>query len=169
MMNIGEQDLALIEAVCVGLPMVAQPYQEIGERVGLSEAEVINRLQNLIDDGIIRRFGVVVQHRRVGYTANGMSVWNIPDEKVDEIGKKMGKFPYVTLCYQRPRQLPDWPYNLFAMFHGSDRETVQAQVEEVASELGLSGVERDVLFSRKQFKQCGARYGCKGRIKDEPS
>lgn len=163
MMNIDSEDLALVETICGGLPMDPRPYKVVGDKIGMSESQVIERLQNMIDGGVIRRFGVIVQHRRLGYTANGMSVWNVPDNRVREVGKRMGEFPYVTLCYQRPRNLPDWPYNLFAMVHGSDRDTVQTQVNALAAELDLISVERDILFSRRQFKQCGARYGSKGK------
>jgi len=159
MIDVTQEDLALIKVICSGLPMDPRPYRALGQQIGQSEDEVIERLHNLIDGGVIRRFGVIVQHRRLGYTANGMSVWNVPDERVSDVGKHMGEFPYVTLCYHRPRHLPDWPYNLFAMVHGSDRETVLAQVDELADQLNLKNVQRDVLFSRRQFKQCGARYG----------
>ena len=165
-MIVSDDDLAVIEAICGGLPLVAQPYAEIGRRIDMSEAAVIDTLQRLVAGGVIRRFGVVVQHRRLGYTANGMSVWNVPDERVAEIGHLMGDFPAVTLCYQRPRKLPDWPYNLFAMVHGSERDEVRAQVDAIAKALGLQDVGRDVLFSNRQFKQCGARYSCKGKVDD---
>lgn len=168
MMDISNEDLSLIEVICGGLPLAARPYQLLGQRIGMDEDEVIGRLQGLIDGGVIRRFGVIVQHRRLGYTANGMSVWNVPDERVREVGELMGRIPYVTLCYSRPRHLPDWPYNLFAMVHGAAREKVLEQVEEIAERLDLKHVQRDVLFSRRQFKQCGARYGCKGKVDDEP-
>lgn len=154
-----EDELALIEALCTGLPLCQRPYNELGGRLGMSEEEVLQSLQSLISRGIIRRFGVVVQHRRIGYTANGMVVWNIPDEMVDDIGKRMGDFDFVTLCYQRPRVMPDWPYNLFCMVHGAKRETVLAQVGELAKELGISDVPNEILFSNRQFKQRGARYG----------
>jgi DNA-binding Lrp family transcriptional regulator len=167
-MELTDQDLALIEALCGGLPLVAEPYAELGQRVNLSEAEVIGSIQRLIDGGVIKRFGVIVQHRKLGYTANAMSVWNVPDARVRSIGERMGNLPFVTLCYCRPRHLPDWPYNLFAMVHGSDRETVLSQVADIARTLELEHVERDVLFSSRQFKQCGARYGCKGRVDNEP-
>lgn len=168
MMDVSNEDLALIETICSGLPVAARPYQELGARIGMPEDQVISRLKNLIEGGVIRRFGVIVQHRRLGYTANGMSVWNVPDDKVSEVGRSMGEFPFVTLCYRRPRHLPDWPYNLFAMVHGSDRETVLQQVQYMAEDIKLGHVEHDVLFSRRQFKQCGARYGCKGKVDDEP-
>lgn len=162
-MELNEDDLVLVETLCGGLPLVAQPYAELGRRAGLSEAAVLDGIQRLIDGGVIKRFGVIVQHRKLGYTANGMSVWNIPDEQVRDIGERMGNIPCVTLCYRRPRQLPDWPYSLFAMVHGSDRDTVLKQVGDIAETLGLEDVKRDVLFSAQQFKQWGARYGGEGR------
>jgi len=168
MMDVSNEDLKLVEAICGGVPLAARPYQVLGQRVGMDEEEVIHRLQGLIEGGVIRRFGVIVQHRRLGYTANGMSVWNVPDDKVRAVGEEMGRFPYVTLCYHRPRHLPNWPYNLFAMVHGAARGKVLEQVDEIAKVLKLGNVERDVLFSRRQFKQCGARYGCKGKVDNEP-
>lgn len=168
MIDISIEDRTLIELICDGLPLAARPYQVLGNRIGMAETEVIERLRNLIDGGVIRRFGVVVQHRRLGYTANGMSVWNVPDARVREVGEQMGQFEYVTLCYQRPRHAPSWPYNLFAMVHGAAKDKVLEQVKTIAETLDLTHVERDVLFSRRQFKQCGARYGCKGKVDNEP-
>lgn len=167
-MELTQDDLMLVETLCGGLPLVAQPYAELGRRAGLSEAEVLAGIRRLIDGGVIKRFGVIVQHRKLGYIANGMSVWNIPDERVSDVGEQMGTFPFVTLCYRRPRYLPDWPYNLFAMVHGSDRATVLEQVGEIARSLKLEGMQRDVLFSAQQFKQCGARYDAKRRAEHEP-
>lgn len=154
-----EDDLALIEALCNGLPINPQPYKVLGGRLGMSEGEVISALKSLIERGIIRRFGVVVAHRRLGYTANAMVVWDMPDEMVFEIGTAMGEFDFVTLCYQRPRRLPDWPYNLFCMVHGGERETVLAQVNQLAEKLGINHIANEVLFSNRQFKQRGAHYG----------
>jgi len=160
-MELNDADFALIEALADGLEMVSCPYAVLGARVGLSEEETIGRIESLIAGGVIRRFGVVVQHHRLGLCANGMSVWDIPDADVADVGQRMGAFPFVTLCYRRPRCLPDWPYNLFAMVHGSERQIVLAQVDQLVSELGLAKVHHDVLFSRRQFKQRGARYAHK--------
>ncbi len=163
-MDVSDNDLALIEALCEGLPLVVRPYLALGARVGLDEEETIHRLQHLIEGGIIRRFGVIVRHHRLGYRANAMSVWDVPDHALPEIGARMGRFEFVSLCYRRPRRLPDWPYSLFAMVHGTQRTEVLAQVDTIARELGLEATERDVLFSCRQFKQCGARYGAKTEI-----
>ncbi len=150
--------LAVIAALQEGLPLEARPYAALGQPIGLSEGEVIDALGSLIDRGVIRRFGVIVRHRALGIRANGMVVWDIPDDQVVAAGRRLAELPYVTLCYRRPRRLPDWPYNLFCMIHGSDRATVLDQVTEAAEACGLSDVPRDILFSRRCFKQRGARY-----------
>ena len=153
--NIDKRLLAAIEA---GLPLSPAPFAEIGARVGLSEADVIARLKVLCDGGIIKRFGVVVRHRELGYVANAMVVWDVPDAEIAEIGSRMAKFDFVTLCYQRPRRLPDWPYNLFCMVHGRERDHVLEQVEMLARKCGLENTPRDALFSKRRFKQRGAHY-----------
>lgn len=155
----GERDLALLHAVEDGLPLVPQPYAEIADRLGMTESEVMARFWMLRYSGIIKRFGVVVRHRELGYRANAMVVWDIDDDRVGEIGGRLGGFPFVTLCYRRPRRLPVWPYNLFTMIHGRDRDQVLSRIDELVAQCGLSGVSKDVLFSRRRFKQRGARYG----------
>ncbi|MGD2117180.1 MAG: AsnC family protein [Chromatiales bacterium] len=149
---------ALIEAIQGGLPLVPRPYASIGERIGLSEQEVIHRLQALLDQGVIKRLGVVVRHRELGYHANAMVVWDIPDEQVQQLGACLGQFPFVTLCYRRPRRLPAWPYNLFTMIHGRDRDEVLARVDELVERCGLQDIPHRPLFSRQRFKQRGACY-----------
>lgn len=151
-------DRALIKAVQSGLPVVSHPYAEIAKQLDSTEDEVISRLQFLIDNGAIKRYGVVVRHKELGYTANGMVVWNIPDERVEELGKCIGKYECVTLSYRRPRRLPDWSYNLFTMVHGSNREEVTQKVEQIAKECGLTDIEHTILFSTRRFKQRGASY-----------
>ncbi len=149
-------DWGIIEQIQDGLPFTHRPYALIGARLGLSESDLIARIQNLQTQGIIKRFGIVVHHRRLGYTANGMVVWDIPEAQIADIAAQFVSYDGVTLCYQRPRCLPDWPYNLFTMIHGQDRAQVQAHVQTLAAlcpEVGYT-----TLFSRRCFKQCGARY-----------
>ena len=117
------------------------------------------RLTHMLERGIIRRIGVVPNHYAIGYTANGMSVWDVPDERVDELGQRIGALDFVTHCYHRPRRLPEWPYNLFAMAHGSSREEVLAKVERIAVLLGDDCRGYDVLFSTKILKKTGLRIG----------
>jgi DNA-binding Lrp family transcriptional regulator len=151
----------LIEVVQGGLPLVARPYLEIGKRLGWSEQSVIDKLRNMIDAGIVKRLGVVVRHHELGYRANAMVVWDVPDEQVDTLGMQLGRQDCVTLCYQRPRRPPDWPYNLFCMVHGRDRAEVLACIDRMVEGLGLEALGHTVLFSGRRFKQRGARYrGC---------
>ncbi len=152
------RDLALIQAVQGGLPLVPRPYAAVGERVGLSEGEVRERLRRLLERGDIRRLGVVVRHRALGYRHNAMVVWDVPDGRVAELGRLLGAQAFVTLCYRRPRRPPAWPYNLFCMIHGRDRDEVLANLADRVRCLGLQDIPHRVLFSRRCFKQCGARY-----------
>ena len=149
---------ALVEAIQDGLPLVEQPYAAIGRRVGMSEPEVIRLMHELLEQGVIKRLGVVVRHRELGYRANAMVVWDIPDERVGVTGRLFGELPYVTLCYRRPRRLPQWPYNLFTMIHGCDREQVLQHVQALVTASAIDKVAYQVLFSRRRFKQRGACY-----------
>jgi DNA-binding Lrp family transcriptional regulator len=112
----------------------------------------------MIDAGIIKRLGVVVRHHELGYRANAMVVWDVPDARVEQIGRRLGDIDCVTLCYQRPRRLPDWPYNLFSMVHGQDRDDVLACIGRLVEALGLGDIPHAVLFSGRRFKQRGACY-----------
>lgn len=152
------EDRALIKAVERGLPITSRPYADIARQLGSTEKDVIARLQHLIDNGAIKRYGVVVRHKELGYTANGMVVWDIPDDRVDEMGTCIGQYDCVTLSYRRPRRLPDWSYNLFTMVHGSNREEVTKKVEEIALSCGLQDISHNILFSTRRFKQRGASY-----------
>jgi len=151
-------EAALIAAIGEGLPMVKRPYAEIARRLGCSETEVIDGIRNIIADGKLKRFGVIVRHRQLGYRANGMVVWDLPDDRVAELGRCIGRYSFVTLCYQRPRRLPEWRYNLFSMIHGKDRDAVVEQVEFIVAQCGLQGIEYEILFSKRCFKQRGANY-----------
>ncbi|MDD5240544.1 MAG: Lrp/AsnC family transcriptional regulator [Sulfuricella sp.] len=155
-------ETALIGAIQQGLPLVPRPFAEIGAGIGLSESEVIAGLGQLLEQGVIKRMGVVVRHRELGYRANAMVVWDIPDDRVSALGQCVGQFDFVTLCYQRPRRLPTWRYNLFCMIHGRDRDEVLSHVAQLKEQCGLNDVSHEVLFSLRRFKQCGARYVADG-------
>jgi DNA-binding Lrp family transcriptional regulator len=153
-----ETDRRLLAAIQSGLPLVSHPFAEIGARLGLSEAEVMTRLQKLQARGVIRRFGVVVRHHEVGYGANAMVVWDVPDAQVRELGRCLAEFDFITLCYRRPRHLPQWRFNLYCMIHGKNREEVHAHLEWMVNRCGLQDLPHEVLFSRRRFKQRGAVY-----------
>jgi DNA-binding Lrp family transcriptional regulator len=152
------RDRALLRALADGLPLSARPYAEVGAGLGMSECEVRTRLQRLLASGIVKRFGLVVHHRALGYRANAMVVWDVPDADVDATATVLAGSPGVTLCYRRPRRGPDWPYNLFCMIHGRDRAAVLARIAAIASHAALAHAPRAVLFSRRCFKQRGATY-----------
>ena len=155
---IGEAERRLVSVLQEGLPLFMRPFALIAERIGISENEVMGRIGHWLDDGAIKRFGVVVRHRELGYKANAMLVHDIPDARVGELGRALAEEPAVTLCYRRPRVLPDWPYNLFCMIHGRERSEVEAIIGELRQRHGLADCAHDVLFSLTRFKQNGARY-----------
>lgn len=153
---------ALIRAIEGGLPLTERPYATLGDRLGMGEEEVIHRIGLLLENDLINRMGVVVRHGRLGYKANAMVVWDIPDPAVGEIGRCFARFPFVTLCYQRPRRLPQWRYNLFTMIHGRGHDEVKARIEQMADHCALEQRDYEVLFSKRCFKQRGARYASLG-------
>lgn len=152
------EDALLIRAIEGGLPLVERPFAAIGREIGLDEQQVIDRIGELQADGGIKRFGVVVRHRELGYRANAMVVWDLPDEAVSRLGRSIGRMPFVTLSYRRPRRLPDWPYNLFTMIHGRNRAVVLEQLEQIKQRMGLGDTRCAILFSGRRFRQRGARY-----------
>jgi DNA-binding Lrp family transcriptional regulator len=150
-------DRQLIVAVQQGLPITSRPYLAIAQQLAITEQEVIDRLAGLKQQGLIKRLGVIVQHRKLGYQANAMVVWAIPDEVVDNIGRKLSQEKFVNLCYQRPRR-ENWHYNLYCMIHGKSRDTVLLQLQQLIETHALAGFDYQVLFSRRCFKQRGAIY-----------
>lgn len=158
---IDDVERRLVLATQGGLPLVSRPYHALAETLGISAEEVMVRLQDMLARGVIRRIGAVPNHYALGYTANGMSVWNVADAQADAVGERLGALAAVTHCYRRPRRLPHWPYNIFAMVHGKSREAVLAQVAEIAAliEAEFPGVcqGRDVLFSSRILKKTGLR------------
>lgn len=151
-------DYALADALEGGITLSSQPYAVLAARLGCDEDAVISRITRLLELGVIRRFGIVVRHHELGYSANAMVVWDVPDDCVSDIGRQLACQPAVTLCYQRPRRLPEWRYNLFSMVHGQDRTNVLAEIEHMRTALGLGHIPSQPLFSSRRFKQRGARY-----------
>lgn len=150
-------DRRLLAATASGLPLTPAPFAEIAGWLGLSEDEVIARLRGLQEAGIIRRIAAAPNHYALGMTANGMSVWDVADEAVDRLGEQVGALPFVSHCYRRPRALPGWPYNLFAMIHGSSRDEVQQKRTEIAALLGDACRGHDILYSTRILKKTGMR------------
>ncbi len=149
----------LVAATAAGLPLVAAPYAAVSQELGISESEVLDLLRTMLADGRIRRIGAVVRHRRLGYEANAMAVWDVPDGQVAALARRLARDPAVTLCYRRSRALPDWPYNLYCMVHGRLRALVSHDVARLAAAHGLDAFPHAVLFSSRCFSQRPARYG----------
>lgn len=150
-------DRRIVVATQNGLPLVAHPYRAVADRVGAEEATVITRLERLLKHGAIRRIGVIPNHYALGYVANGMSVWDIDDDAVAGLGARIGALEFVTHCYERPRHLPLWRYNLFAMVHGRSREETTGKVAEIARIAGPAVRAHDVLYSTRILKKTGLR------------
>jgi DNA-binding Lrp family transcriptional regulator len=149
--------LGVQRALQEGLPIVAQPYLALAEELGVSELQVIEAIGQLQDQGLIKRFGMILKHRELGYRANAMVVWDVPDSAVDEVGASLGEESCVTLSYRRPRRPPEWNYNLFCMIHGRSRDIVTAQLQDIVTRKQLN-YPHQLLFSSQCFKQRGAVY-----------
>ncbi len=156
-MRLDATDRRLIEATQAGLPLVPEPYAALAEALGLGEAEVIERLSRMKAGGAIRRIAAAPNHYRLGMTANGMTVWDVDDGRLPELGPKVGALPFVTHSYERPRALPLWPYNLFAMVHGTSRDEVEEKRTDIAALLGSACRGSDILYSTRILKKTGLR------------
>lgn len=156
-MALTDFDRALIKATQSGLPLVSRPYEAVGAMLGVPGERVRERLAQMLEEGLIRRIGAVPNHYRLGFTANGMSVWDVDDAVVDELGARIGALSGVSHCYRRPRHLPDWPYNLFAMLHGRSREDVAQQACQIEALLGVACRGHDILYSTAILKKTGLR------------
>lgn len=153
-----QQSLALRRLLESGLPLTPRPFQALAERIDADERQVLEQIRQWQEQGLFRRVGLVVNHRALGFAANAMLVLDVPDALVDEVGRRLGKAPGINLCYQRPRRLPQWQYNLFCMIHGRQRDRVEAQVQALLAEHLLDDLPHQLLFSTQLFKQCGGRF-----------
>lgn len=152
---LSESERRLAARVAAGLPLGPRPFAGLD----LPEEEVIGTLRRWLETGLVRRIGAVVRHRRLGYEANAMVVWDVPDEQASDDGRRLASDPAVTLCYRRARALPDWPYNLYCMVHGRERSAVTQTIERLCTQHGMGKYPRAVLFSTRCFSQRVARYG----------
>lgn len=135
-----------------GLPLASRPYRVLAERIGAGEDEVLEQVRRWDEDGLFRRFGVILHHRALGYTANAMLVLDVADAEVDAVGRALAHETIVSLCYRRPRRLPMWPYNLFCMIHGRERGEVERQIEALLERHALRQTPHRWLFSLRDRK-----------------
>lgn len=156
-MRIDDIDRRIIQVTQSGLPLVAEPYQAVAEQLGLSAEDVMRRMRAMQENGVIRRIAAVPNHYKLGYRYNGMTVWDVEDEHVHSLGQRVAELPFVSHCYQRPRHLPDWPYNLFAMVHAKTEQDAERQIAVIAELLGDDARRYTVLYSSKILKKTGLR------------
>jgi len=154
-----ELDRRIVLATQAGLPLDPRPYHWVASELGETPERIMERITAMLADGRIRRIGVVPNHYRLGYVANAMSVWDVPDDLIPAVGREVGDLDIVSHCYHRPRQLPDWPYNLFAMVHGHSQDEVRQKIGRIAAQLGERVRGFDILFSTRILKKTGLRLG----------
>ncbi|ABZ84529.1 heme biosynthesis protein [Heliomicrobium modesticaldum Ice1] len=150
-----EIDKKLIRLLQEDLPVVPRPFAALAEQVGLTEEDVIARARRYHAEGLMRRFGVALRHREVGFTANGMGCWDVPEERAEEVGRIMATFPEVSHCYQRPR-FDGWPYSHFTMIHGESRDDCEAVARRISAATGITNYR--LLFSTEELKKTSMRY-----------
>lgn len=165
MTMLDEQMRILVLALQAGLPAETDPWRIVAGRTGFTQSDVLALVNTMIKTGAIRRIAAVPNHYKLGMTANGMSVWDVSDQAVDRLGAMVGELPFVTHCYRRPRHLPDWPYNLFAMLHGTSRDEVERKRSVVRSLLGDASTRDEILYSTRILKKTGLRISNKGTRK----
>ena len=151
-------DRGIVRATQAGLPLVLRPWAAVAAQVGADEREVMQRIKAMLEDGRIRRIGVVPNHYALGIRANGMSVWDVDDAVIATLGPQVGEFQFVTHCYRRPRRPPEWRYNLFAMIHARTRDEVEINVARIDALLGGACRAHDVLYSLRILKKTGLRF-----------
>ncbi|MCX5649392.1 MAG: AsnC family transcriptional regulator [Planctomycetota bacterium] len=153
--ELDDKQRQLVRTLGDGIAIEAEPFASVAKRVGRTVEEVLSQIRAWMEEGVIRRFGAVVAHRRVGYRANGMAVFNLPADRVDEAGRALAERPEITHCYRRP-PIPDFPYTLYAMIHGQSEEAVRALADRLAQEIGAAN--HALLFSTTEFKKSPMRY-----------
>lgn len=156
-MTMDSIDQHIIQLTQSGLPLVSKPYHTLAEQLGISTDEVMTRMKTMQENGIIRRIGAVPNHYKLGYTFNGMTVWDVADEMIDILGQQVGTLDFVSHCYHRPRHLPEWSYNLFAMVHGKTQASVDSEIAQIKALLGEHCRAHTVLFSTRILKKTGLR------------
>ena len=153
--ELSELDIAVIRELQGDMPVVPEPYQPTADALGLPVERLLEHLEGMRERGALRRVAAILFHRRAGFSANGMGVWKVPEDRIDEIGPRMAAYRGISHCYQRPTY-PDWPYSVFTMAHGRSKEECDAVLDRIAEETGIE--ERAVLYSSTEFKKVRLLY-----------
>ena len=152
---INELEKKIINLIQGDLPVTHRPFALLAEQLGISETELLAEIRKLKDSGVIRRFGATLRHQEAGYSSNAMVVWKVPDERLEEVGRAIAKFKEVTHCYQREPQ-KDWPYNLYSMVHGANKEDCHEIARRLSRTVGIN--DFTLLFSEMEFKKTSMEY-----------
>jgi DNA-binding Lrp family transcriptional regulator len=150
-----ELDIAVIRALQGDMPVVPEPYAPAAEQLAIAQERLLEHLEGMRERKLLRRVAAILYHRRAGFSANGMGVWKVPDERIAEIGPRMAAFRGISHCYQRPTY-EDWPYSVFTMAHGRSKEECDAILDSIAAETGIS--DRATLYSSTEFKKIRLLY-----------
>jgi siroheme decarboxylase len=153
--ELDDLDIAVIRELQGDMPVVPEPYRPAADALGLPVERLLEHLEGMRVRGALRRVAAILYHRRAGFSANGMGVWKVPDERIDEIGPRMAAFRGISHCYRRPTY-PDWPYSVFTMAHGRSKQECDAILDRIAEETGIA--ERTVLYSSTEFKKIRLLY-----------
>ncbi|OEF98313.1 siroheme decarboxylase subunit alpha [Desulfuribacillus alkaliarsenatis] len=153
--KLSDEEIRLIREVQGNLEVVSRPFDKVADKVGISVDELLDYLIRYKETGHMRRFAAVLHHRQAGFQVNTMGVWAVPEERIDEVGQTLAKFSAVSHCYRRP-SYPDWPYNVFTMIHGRDREDCENILQDMANTVDIH--ERSALYSLREFKKIRVTY-----------
>ena len=150
-----EEDKEFIRELQKDLEITDKPFLKAAQKLGMSEDQIFEKLKHYEEIGVMRRYAAILRHRDVGFVANGMIVWKVPEQRITEVGEKLGAFPQVSHCYQRP-VYPDWPYNVFSMIHCKSQEEANDMAKEIQTQIDVG--EYKILFSAKEFKKTRVEY-----------
>ena len=153
--NPSEDDKEFIRQLQKDLEITDRPFLKAAQKLGMTEEQVFAKLKHYEEIGVMRRFAAILRHRDAGFVANGMIVWKVPDERISEVGEKLGAFPQVSHCYQRP-VYPDWPYNVFSMIHCKSQDEAEEMAKTIQSQINVD--EYMILFSAREFKKIRVEY-----------
>jgi len=150
-----EQDKDFIRELQKDMEIIDEPFVKAANNLGITENELFDKMKYYEDHGIMRRFAAIIRHRKVGFTANGMIVWKVPKDRISEVGEKLGAFPQVSHCYERPTY-PDWPYNVFSMIHCKTHDEAHEMAKTIQDQINVD--DYSILFSSREFKKIRVEY-----------
>jgi DNA-binding Lrp family transcriptional regulator len=154
-LEITERDKEFVRELQKDLPVIEEPFREMATNLGITTQELFAKAKEYEGTGLMRRFAAILRHRDAGFVANGMVVWNVPEDRVDKVGFALAAFPQVSHCYRRP-VYPDWQYNVFSMVHARSLEAAENMAVEMSRQIGISDYR--ILFSSREFKKERVKY-----------